>query len=89
MGDMMWDILPDISLGETGGDWRRLHIAIYFQLAYASVCDYAAWKLGGLGWGRAGGCKQEGEEMQNLKTVAVSWSQMIIKDKPSTFISAH
>lgn len=84
MGDMMWDILPDICLGETGGDWRRLHIAIYFQLAYASVCDYAAWKLG-----RAGGCKEEGEETQNLKTVAVSWSEMIIKDKPSTFISAH
>lgn len=86
MGDMMWDILPDISLGETGGDWRRLHIAIYFQLAYASVCDYAAWRLGE---GGAGGCKQEGEETQNLKTVAVSSSQMIIKDKPSAFISAH
>lgn len=81
MGDMMWDILPDISLGEPGGEWRRLHIAIYFQLAYASVCDYAAWKLGGGGAG--------GEETQNLKTVAVSRSQMIIKDKQSPFISAH
>lgn len=56
MGDMMWNILPDISFRETGGsarrDWRRLHIASYFQLDYASVYDYAAWKHGG---GRGGG----------------------------------
>lgn len=66
MGDMMWNILPDISFRETGvrarRDWRRLHIASYFQLDYASVCDYAAWKHGG----EEGGYRQEGEETQNL-----------------------